>query len=58
MRRSREIYGYVTDVTEIADDGWYGDPRWANEGLAQDFAATLAEEIVGGVESILKLRDA
>jgi hypothetical protein len=45
-------------VTEIADDGWYGDPRWANEGLAQDFAATLAEEIVGGVESILKLRDA
>jgi creatinine amidohydrolase len=58
MRRSREIYGYVTDVTEIADDGWYGDPRWANEGLAQDFVATLAEEIVGGVESILKLRDA
>jgi creatinine amidohydrolase len=56
MRRSREIYGYITDVTEIADDGWYGDPRWANEGLARDFAATVAEEIAGGVESILKLR--
>jgi creatinine amidohydrolase len=56
MRRSREIYGYITDVTEIADDGWYGDPQWADDGLAQDFAATVAEEIAGGVESILKLR--
>jgi hypothetical protein len=58
MRRSRETYGYITDVTEIADDGWYGDPNWANEDLARDFAETVAEEIAGGVESILKLREA
>jgi creatinine amidohydrolase len=58
MRRSRETYGYITDVTELADDGWYGAPHWANEGLAQDFADTVAEEIAAGVESILKLRKA
>ena len=58
MRRSREIYGYITDVTEIADEGWYGNPQWANEYLARDFAVTIAEEIAGGVESILKVRGA
>jgi creatinine amidohydrolase/Fe(II)-dependent formamide hydrolase-like protein len=56
MRRSRETYGYITDVTEIADNGWYGDPQWADEDLAREFAATLADEIAGEVESILKLR--
>ncbi len=34
MRRSKEIYGYITDVTEIADDGWYGNPAWADETRA------------------------
>jgi hypothetical protein len=58
MRRSREIYGYITDVTEIADDGWYGNPQWAEEGMAKEFAATVADEIAGEVESILKLRKA
>jgi hypothetical protein len=56
MRRSRETYGYITDVTEIADDGWYGSPHWADEDLAKDFASTVADEIAGEVESILKLR--
>jgi creatinine amidohydrolase/Fe(II)-dependent formamide hydrolase-like protein len=56
MRRSRETYGYITDVTEIADDGWYGDPQWADEDRAKEFATTLAGEIAGEVESILKLR--
>lgn len=56
MRRSREVYGYITDVTEISDDGWYGDPRWADGGRAADFAATVADEIATTVESILKIR--
>lgn len=56
MRRSREVYGYITDVTEIADDGWYGNPAWADEGRAADFAKTVADEIAAAVESILKLR--
>jgi creatinine amidohydrolase len=56
MRRSRETYGYITDVTEIADDGWYGDPQWADEDRAKEFATTLAGEIAGEVESILQLR--
>jgi creatinine amidohydrolase len=56
MRRSREIYGYITDVTEIADDGWYGDPQWADEDRAREFGATLADEIASEVESILELR--
>ena len=58
MRRSREIYGYITDVTEIADDGWYGNPQWATQDMAKDFAVTVADEIAGEVESILKLRGA
>ena len=56
MRRSREVYGYITDVTEIADDGWYGNPAWANEERAGGFAKTVATEIAGTVESILKMR--
>lgn len=56
MRRSREIYGYITDVTEIADDGWYGSPQWADEGLAKEFATTIGNEIASEVEAILKMR--
>ena len=47
MRRSREVYGYITDVTEIADDGWYGNPAWADEERAGQFAATVSDEIAG-----------
>jgi creatinine amidohydrolase len=56
MRRSREIYGYITDVTEIADDGWYGNPSWADGERAGAFAKTVADEIAVTVESILKMR--
>lgn len=42
MRRSQEVYGFVTDATALADDGWYGNPAWAEE---QD-AATFAEDVV------------
>lgn len=56
MRRSREVYGYITDVTEIADDGWYGNPSWADHASAGDFAKTVAGEIAMAVESILEMR--
>jgi creatinine amidohydrolase len=56
MRRSREVYGYVTDVSEIADDGWYGNPAWADEERASAFAKTVAVEIADAVESILEMR--
>jgi creatinine amidohydrolase len=56
MRRSREVYGYITDVTEIADEGWYGNPAWADEERAARFATSVADEIATTVESILKLR--
>jgi creatinine amidohydrolase len=56
MRRSREVYGYITDVTEIADAGWYGNPDWADEERAATFAKTVAVEIADTVASILKMR--
>lgn len=56
MRRSREVYGYITDVTEIADDGWYGNPGWADQDRASEFAATVADEIATTVRSIMKIR--
>ena len=56
MRRSREVYGYITDVTEIADDGWYGNPAWADEERATGFATSVADEIASKVGSILKMR--
>jgi creatinine amidohydrolase len=56
MRRSREVYGYITDVTEIDAEGWYGEPGWAVPEMAADFAATVATDIVEQVEAIFELR--
>lgn len=56
MRRSREVYGYITDITEIADEGWYGNPAWAEQARASEFAKSIAEEIAVTVEAILKIR--
>lgn len=56
MRRSREVYGYITDVTEIADDGWYGNPNWAKPQEAAAFADTVAADIETTVRSILAMR--
>ncbi len=57
MRRSSEVYGYITDVTEIADDGWYGNPTWATGDAAGEFAATVATEIEKTVSAIVAMRD-
>jgi Uncharacterized protein, putative amidase len=51
MRRSHEVYGFVTDVTEIADDGWYGNPWWATTDAATTFAEKTASEALRLVEA-------
>ncbi len=56
MRRGHEVYGYITDVTEIDAEGWYGDPSWAVETLAAEFATTVATEVVKQVHGIFELR--
>lgn len=52
MRRSHEVYGFVTDVGEIAEDGWYGDPRWATPQLAASFADEVATAIEDRLRAI------
>ncbi|MDQ3660865.1 MAG: creatininase family protein [Actinomycetota bacterium] len=52
MRRGRDVYGFVTDVTEIAEEGWYGDPQWATEEHAASFAAEVAAAIAERLRSI------
>lgn len=56
MRRSAEVYGFVTDVDELADEGWYGNPWWASAEAAGSFAQTTASEVVRMVRSALQAR--
>jgi creatinine amidohydrolase len=49
MRRSHEVYGYITDVTELAVDGWYGNPGWATGERAGSFV----DEVAGGVVELV-----
>ena len=56
MRRSHETHGYITDVTEIDSDGWYGNPTWATLDMAGDFAATVADDVAKRVVEIFGLR--
>jgi creatinine amidohydrolase len=57
MRRGREVYGYITDVTEIDAEGWYGNPSWASADRAAGFASTVGAEVVKQVMAIFDLRD-
>lgn len=56
MRRNPELHGYITDVTEIDADGWYGNPTWATEDAARDFASTIGAEIAKDSVRIFELR--
>jgi creatinine amidohydrolase len=56
MRRSREVYGFVTDVTQIANEGWYGDPTWATVERAATFVDRVSEDLVHEVNEVLRLQ--
>ncbi len=56
MRRSSEVYGFITDVTELADDGWYGNPPWAETASTQDFTGRVAEGVLSGIETVMNAR--
>lgn len=57
MRRSHESYGFVTDVTALADDGWYGDPAWATPDRAERFAGDVAAAAMPRIRMIVDLQD-
>lgn len=52
MRRARDVYGYVTDVTLMADDGWYGNPSWATQERADGFVDTVCEQIIKRIDLV------
>jgi creatinine amidohydrolase len=57
MRRSSEVYGFITDVTELADDGWYGNPAWATTEGAERFADRVGDGVLELVAGVLAARD-
>lgn len=56
MRRSHETYGFITDVTALADDGWYGNPGWATPDRAERFAREVATAALERIEMILEVQ--
>jgi creatinine amidohydrolase len=50
MRRGGEVYGFVTDARELAEQGWYGDPSWATQELAEGFGESVVAEILAQLE--------
>jgi creatinine amidohydrolase len=57
MRRSHEVYGFITDVSELADDGWYGNPGWATPDRAAKFTTVVADGVLELLGTVLKARD-
>jgi creatinine amidohydrolase len=57
MRRSHEVYGFITDVSELADDGWYGNPAWATPDRAAKFATVVADGVLEQLGSVMRARD-
>jgi creatinine amidohydrolase len=58
MRRSREVYGFVTDVMEVAPEGWHGDPGWATPERAAKFPDAVVDDIITSLRAIGALEDA
>ena len=56
MRRSHEVYGFITDVSELADDGWYGNPQWATQERAEQFQSEVADAVLASLDSVMAAR--
>jgi creatinine amidohydrolase len=56
IRRSHEVYGFITDVTELCDDGWYGNPHWATPDRAAQFTKVVADGVMEMVDDVIKVR--
>ena len=56
MRRSSEVYGFITDVSELADDGWYGNPLWATTERAATFTQTVTDAVLASLEGVMAAR--
>ncbi|MGH8891863.1 MAG: creatininase family protein, partial [Actinomycetes bacterium] len=57
MRRSPEVYGFITDVSELADAGWYGNPAWATAERAEKFTDTVTAGVLELVEDVVRARE-
>jgi creatinine amidohydrolase len=57
MRRSHEVYGFITDVTELCHDGWFGNPTWATTDRAEKFAAVVADGVLEQLAVVMRARD-
>jgi creatinine amidohydrolase/Fe(II)-dependent formamide hydrolase-like protein len=57
MRRSHEVYGFITDVTELCDDGWFGNPTWATPERAEKFTSVVADGVLELLDGVMKARD-
>jgi creatinine amidohydrolase len=57
MRRSPEVYGFITDVSELCHDGWYGNPHWATADRAEKFTTVVADGVLELLDGVMKARD-
>jgi creatinine amidohydrolase len=53
MRRGGEVYGFVTNIRDVTEKGWYGDPSWATEELAEEFDSSVVDAIVAQLEQFV-----
>jgi creatinine amidohydrolase len=57
LRRGSEVYSFVGDVRELANDGWYGNPGWATADRAAKFTTVVADGVLELIDTVLKARD-
>ena len=43
----------MTDVSELSEEGWFGNPTWATPERAETFVDDVASEVLTLVESVI-----